>query len=143
MVHIEKIPLNKINMSGIKERIILYGDENRCIDQLGNLVYSSKWFVGLPTMSEVVRQYNPLQKGSEVGYNIPIGGSRKWKRLWWNVTDIECDGNPVWAMVSLEEFLVWITKMASREKVVQIGMTTELPNKSERSAYPDLIPLDQ
>jgi len=90
-----------------KERIIVYGNENRCIDQLGNLIYSSEWFLGLPTISEVIGPNDPL---STPGYNIPISGSREWKRLWWSVTDIECDANPVWAMVSLKEFLVWITK---------------------------------
>ena len=49
--------------SSTSERMIIYGDEYRCIDQNCSLVYNSKWFIGMPSMFDIVGQNFFLTSG--------------------------------------------------------------------------------
>ena len=131
MGHVEES--SSSSSSATSERMILIGDEYRCIDQNGSIVYNSKWFKGMPSMFDIVGQNSSFPPDTP-GYNIPLDTtSREWKRLWWSVTDNECDIVPVWAETSLKEFLVWLKRLGFTGECLKISHSHHQRRKKIKS----------
>jgi len=89
----------------------LFGTEYKVKDHKGRIVWNSRWFLGCPSIYEVMEEDNPPPDNSP-GYNIPLWTeSLNWKRLWWNVTDHETNIVPYWSVVSRESFLIWLQQL--------------------------------
>lgn len=87
---------------------VLYGDGKLLHDCLGRLIYDSKWFLGEPSIDELLHQD---VRGTGVGYNVPKFHSKGIIKLWWSVSDQECEEDAAWAKISVSDLLVWLMRL--------------------------------
>lgn len=74
--------------------------------------YNPSWFLGQPSLWELIKQD---EEENHIGMNVI--GLNYWiydetcARIWWNLTDHECENTPRWCFPSYEDITEWLTQM--------------------------------